>query len=620
NNGIGNSVYFEQDATNSRIFTFSFSNDFIVGQENILTILNITDDCQNTQLSQELLFTYYEANQFDVVINEIMADPNPVIGLPEYEYLELYNRSDFDITLTNWQLKIGTKTQIFSVASIASKSYLIVSSSGGISELQEYGEIIDVIGSTDLTNSGASICLIDQYGKQIHSVTYSSTWHENSYKADGGWSLEQIDYNNPCGGVDNWLSSTDSKGGTPGLQNSVYNVNNDIDTPGLIRAIVIDTNTIKIFFDESLDTTTVFNPSRFIADNGLGNPLIINPVEYFYNSIILTFSNNLVNGIIYTLNITDSIADCSGNIISDIQSCRFAIPDSCETSDLVINEILFNPVGEVVDFVEIYNRSDKVFDLNDLFVASRKENLLVSDPYQWELYPVNTIDEEGYLVFPGEYYILSENSQIIIDQYYTTNEKGFIEIDDLPSLNDDDGIIIIADKWLNIIDEFHYSTEMHFSLINDIEGISLERINFDNPTQDAFNWHSAAESVGNATPAYINSQYNESESSIGEVILDPEIFSPDNDGYNDFLTIAYKFEKTGLVGNIVVYDAKGRIVRKLMQNELLAVDGSITWDGINDYNTKANIGIYLIYFEIYDLEGNVEKFRKICVLATKLND
>lgn len=620
NNGIGNPVFFQQDANDSRIYSLSFINAFVIGQTNTLTLNNIKDDCGNILTLQEINFIYYEADPFDVVINEIMADPSPVIGLPENEYLELYNLTDYDINLTNWQLTIGTKNMVFPTASVRAKDYLIITSSAGVTDLQNYGEVLDMTGSTDLTNDGNTITLSDHYGKLIHAITYSSAWHDNSYKSEGGWSLEQKDYNNPCGGMENWTSSTDNKGGTPGEQNSVYSSNSDIEIPQLIRAIVTDTNSIKIFFNESLDTTTVFNSLKYSADNGLGNPVVINPVEFLYNSMILSFSTDFTEGIIYTLSVSDSIADCSGNITTSVQTCRFGIPDSCEPSDLVINEILFNPVGEGVDFVEIYNRSEKVLDLKDINIASRKEDITQPDSTLWELDPVNPIESEGFLVFPGDYYILSENYLAVTDQYNTENKNGFIDVSDLPSMNDDEGVIVLTDKWLNIIDEFHYSDAMHFSLLNDIEGISLERINFDNRTQDLFNWHSAAESVGFATPAYLNSQYSATTGSNVDVTITPEIFSPDNDGYNDILNISYKFEKAGFVGNVTIYDSRGRLTKKLIRNELLAIDGNIVWDGIDDYNLKAGIGIYILYFEIFDLSGNVQKIKKAFVLATKLND
>jgi hypothetical protein len=55
-----------------------------------------------------------------------------------------------------------------------------------------------------------------------------------------------------------------------------------------------------------------------------------------------------------------------------------------------------------------------------------------------------------------------------------------------------------------------------------------------------------------------------------------------------------------------------------MQNELLATSGTVSWNGINENNDRATIGIYIIYFEVFDLNGKVLKFKKTCVLASKL--
>ena len=133
------------------------------------------------------------------------------------------------------------------------------------------------------------------------------------------------------------------------------------------------------------------------------------------------------------------------------------------------------------------------------------------------------------------------------------------------------------------------------------------------------NWHSAAESVGWATPGFENSQYYPGQITGEMVTVLPEIFSPDNDGVDDVLNINYELETPGYVGTVTIFDANGRIIRNLVQNELLAATGTISWDGLNNKREKARIGIYIIYFEIFDLEGNVSGVKKTCVVASKFN-
>ena len=48
------------------------------------------------------------------------------------------------------------------------------------------------------------------------------------------------------------------------------------------------------------------------------------------------------------------------------------------------------------------------------------------------------------------------------------------------------------------------------------------------------------------------------------------------------------------------------------------MSGLISWDGINDNGTKANIGTYIVLFNIFDLDGNTTQYKKAIVLATRL--
>ena len=85
---------------------------------------------------------------------------------------------------------------------------------------------------------------INNYDEAIHLVKFSISWHRQSIKKDGGWSLEMMDTGNPCAGEENWDSSRDAKGGTPGQPNSIAAENPDVEPPAIIAATVTDSRKI----------------------------------------------------------------------------------------------------------------------------------------------------------------------------------------------------------------------------------------------------------------------------------------------------------------------------------------------------------------------------------------
>ncbi len=280
-------------------------------------------------------------------------------------------------------------------------------------------------------------------------------------------------------------------------------------------------------------------------------------------------------------------------------------------NDVVINEILADPQTGGVEFVELYNRSTKTIDLKNLNIGSL-------DTLTGNLKDTETITEEGYLLFPGTYLVLSESGNTVKQQYMTTNAKGFLDVETLPSMSTSGDIVTLSDaNSFAIIDNFVYTSKMHFPLLVSTKGVSLERIDFNRTTNDKTNWNSAAEGVGFATPAYRNSQYLQADGGSGVAVSNP-LFSPDNDGYNDVLDITYKLNETGKVANVFIYDSKGRQVKNLIRNQQLAQEGTLSWNGINDDNEKAPIGIYVVYVELFDLSGKINKYKLTCTLAGKL--
>ena len=107
--------------------------------------------------------------------------------------------------------------------------------------------------------------------------------------------------------------------------------------------------------------------------------------------------------------------------------------------------------------------------------------------------------------------------------------------------------------------------------------------------------------------------------SAEEIFLDSETFSPDNDGFEDVLRIFYNFSQTDRVANVTIFNDQGRLMKKLIRNETTAAKGEWIWDGLDDNNAKVKTGIYILFIELFDLSGNVKKYKKTAVAASRFD-
>ena len=75
----------------------------------------------------------------------------------------------------------------------------------------------------------------------------------------------------------------------------------------------------------------------------------------------------------------------------------------------------------------------------------------------------------------------------------------------------------------------------------------------------------------------------------------------------------------GLLGQVTIYDDKGRIIKNLFSNELMGSSGSFSWDGTTNEGVKASIGVYVMLFEAFSTDGSVFFTQtKACTLAGKI--
>ncbi len=444
------------------------------------------------------------------------------------------------------------------------------------------------------------------HGQTIHAVEYSSVWYQNELKKDGGWTLEMIDTKNACTGMNNWKASVDPKGGTPGKKNSVDGINIDEIPPKLLRAFAVTNTKITLVFDEPLDSTAASILNNYKVTNGF-SVLKATATSPLFNNVIIELNAALIDGEIYSVTV-NNITDCKGNNIGTKNTTNFGLAKEADSMDVVINEILFHPRPGGADYVEIYNRSKKIFDLSKIYIANRNSANTISS--------IKKITAENILFFPGDFMVLTSDPSAVKDQYTTTNPDAFIKVRSFPSYPNDKGDVIILNASGDIIDEVQYSDKWHFALITNTEGVSLERINYNSASRQN-NFHSAATSVGFGTPGYTNSQSRLDANIAGMVKIYPAVFSPDNDGRDDFATIEYNFPVQGYVANITIFDASGHPVRFLQKNALCGLNGNYRWDGLDDKNRKLSQGIYVVFTEIFNAEGTKKQFKSTIVLARK---
>jgi hypothetical protein len=607
NLGIGNPSSVSVDASFTTI-TLTFTATFDTTKTYQLTVSN-TKDCSGNLTNQNFVFEFPRTPQlYDVIISEFMADPTPVIGLPNAEYVEIKNRSNKTFNLSGWKLSNDNNTATLPNYILKPDSFLILTSTTNATLFSMYGQVLGVASFPSISNDGELLTLKNDKNAVIHKVNFTLDWYKDEVKKNGGYSLEMVDENTPCRGADNWRASASPTGGTPGKINSVAANSPDTQIPKITFFGVVNPSTLEIQFNEPLDSVLSVNPAFYTINNGVGNPQSVSLSSPDLQKLTLTLATALDSMQTYQL-IVNGARDCSGNIVKD--TLTILIPRVAMPGDIIINEILFNPYTNGSDYVEIYNNSNKAIDLKNWKITEL-------DMDKDSIFNSKTITANSRVLLPQEYFCMSENIDFIKARYKVKNPNTLFKMSSFPTYDDSKGGCVIMSNQGLWIDTLRYYKDWHVPTLVSQDGVSLERLSFSERTNSKDNWHSAASTAGFGTPGYENSQrvmINEDEG----ISLYPKVFSPDNDGRDDFLTIRYNFNQPTTL-RIYIFDSQGRIVRKLKENELVGTESSFfTWDGTNEEGDKCRMGIYIVWVETSDGQnGKHKKYKLVCVLANKL--
>ena len=559
-------------------------------------VFNITDSKGVSNAFSSFSFDYVlPAQAFDLVITEIMADPNPPVALPDQEYIEIYNRSNKNIRLDNWTLFVRNKHYPIPEFTIMPGQYIVLCSSEMAATFEGDSSFVPMSGFPALLNGGTIIEIVAPQQKLIDRIVYSDEWYSDDERDNGGYSLERIDIERHCHQALNWRASVSSTGGTPGNVNSVNADNPDNEPPVLLAVNILSYNNIEAVFDEPVDSLAAIQSANYSLPG-----LAINQIEYVVgeNKVSISLSFPLKINTNYQLEV-ESITDECGNIASKMM-VPFAKAE-LEKGDILISEVLFNPYTHGVDFVELYNNSGLTIDLLNLKLANRDDSLKLKSVYEISSLHAHFADRT--------YLALTVDPENIVENYYTPFAEKVFKADRIPAYNNDKGTVVLLSDSMLVLDELVYNENMHSEWLRDPEGVSLERVSFNVESYEVSNWQSASSLVGYATPGYENSQHEIAAEQKIEMLFESNEVSPNGDNYNDELVITFVLDKPGYLANLHVYNAMGFELKRLMNNELIGNLNQVVYDVRDANNELLPLGTYVVLAELLHFEGPKKVFK-----------
>jgi len=276
-----------------------------------------------------------------------------------------------------------------------------------------------------------------------------------------------------------------------------------------------------------------------------------------------------------------------------------------ERNAIVINEIMYDPEPGKSEYIEFYNPSPDSINIGGWRFEDENKN-------------INKLIETNFLIPPKTYFVLLSDSSSV--DHFNLNEypyKNIIGTSSLGLVNTGE-LILLKDARGFVIDSVYYNSNWNNKNIAVTKGKSLEKINPGLDGNDPLNWSTSVNSLG-GTPGNQNSIFAENLNQSANLSANPNPFSPDNDGFEDFALINYNLSQATAQVRIKIFDSKGRLVRTLLNNQASGSNGSVTFDGLDDSGYPLRMGIYIIFLEaLNDNSGVVETIKSAIVVARKL--
>lgn len=477
---------------NSSVIEIVFSG-YLPNGSNTLTMPFYKDIYGNQQAVKDSFIFQYTipvlSNVGDIIITEIMADPSPVIAMPNVEYLEIYNTSNKVIPLNGFTISDGTSTGVLGNYSIGINEFVILCKLSDTGMFSQYGKVLGLSVWPTLNNMADVITLKNAKNEVLDQVSYDLTWYKDMLKRDGGYSLERVDFSNQCSAFYNWMASASQNGGTPGQINSYWIESHENKIFKINHVLMKNDSSIQIQFNHIPDTALAIQETKYRINGFNIYAKRMKWLDENFQTLELTYDYKFNRKRDYKL-IVSNVITCDGAYLEENYFTIKQI-NIDDTSIIRISELMIDPYPTIalpnVEYIEIYNHNNYDVEIINWKIGYNNSDYII---------PNNKL-------LANSYYILCN-----IKDTLTLREFGnTIGIIGFPTMSNTSARISLKNNKLKVIDEVIYHIDWHSTNAKKLGGWSLEQIDPFSKCNAQTNWSSSIDGSG-GTPGYENSIQN----------------------------------------------------------------------------------------------------------------
>ncbi len=560
-----------------------------------------------------------EAHADSVIINEIMFTPRS--GEPEW--IELLNIGHASTDLRGWSVSDAAVTARHGIAGnsviVSPAEYVILTSDTAAlfgSRTGIHARCLQADGFPSLNNGGDVVHLFSRGGGSADSVEYHASWGGAT-----GVSLERIDSEGPSNEGNNWTSSVDSAGATPGTTNSTARRTYDLAAvrmwfPGRCALDICDVSlTIRNAGRHPVPSWNIFLCDDVNRDSVADDGEVIARIA---GTGAIAPGDSLTCAVEWVAPVPGKhslraqvILEGDERQSNNGMSAVVLIP--CLPGSVRINEIMYEPFAGMPEFVELVNATNSAIDLEDCIVGDRPTsggsvNVWKLGGHAFRLpggrYLALMADSSGMTWFPS---LRAADPGLVVN----VHASGL-------GLNNEGDALVLRSAGGVVLDSVAYAPAFHTPDITDTKGRSLELIS---PALDGSvgkNWGTCVDPSG-GTPAARNSITVAVFPSNATLLASPNPFSPDGDGVDDVAVLSYSLPVRSSLIRVRVYDVRGRSLRELANIVPSGTEGHLVWDGRDDQGRRARVGVYIAILEAIDGAGGASFAAKcVVILAARL--